>query len=62
MAAKGRKMKIKFKRSYTLTDDADTLLEMMAIKNGISKSAILEIAIRNEAKKQEVTIDKKTST
>ena len=55
-------MKIKFKRSYTLTDDADTLLEMMAIKNGISKSAILEIAIRNEAKKQEVTIDKKTST
>jgi hypothetical protein len=49
--------KNRVKRSYTLTEDADKLLEKMADKNGISKSAALEIAIRNEAKNQGVAID-----
>lgn len=50
--------KTRVKRSYTLTQDADNLLEKLADKNGISKSAALEIAIRNEAKNQGISLDK----
>ncbi len=42
--------KLKVKRSYTLTDEADELIEKIALKNGISKSAVLEIIIRESAK------------
>ena len=42
--------KLKVKRSYTLTDEADELIEKITLKNGISKSAVLEIIIRESAK------------
>jgi len=47
-------MKVRVKRSYALTDEADKLLGKMADKNGISKSAVLEIIIREAAKNQGV--------
>lgn len=48
--------KLRVKRSYTITDEADKLLEAIAQKNGISKSAMLELIIRESAKNQGVTI------
>jgi hypothetical protein len=50
-------MKLRVKRSYALTDEADKLLGKMADKNGISKSAVLEIIIREAAKLQGVETD-----
>lgn len=44
----------KKKRSYTLTDEADRLLNAIAKKMGISKTAVLEIAIREKAKREVV--------
>lgn len=40
---------MKRKRSYTLTDHADVLIEAMAAALGISKTAVLELAIREKA-------------
>jgi len=48
----------KVKRSYTITDSADALLAQLAIKNGVSKTAILELLIRKEAREQGVEIKK----
>lgn len=50
--------KTRVKRSYALTDNADKLLETMADKNGVSKSAMLELIIRESAKNQGVSLDK----
>lgn len=50
------------KRSYTMSLQADELLKRLAIKNGVSKSAILEICIRNEAKSQNVSEDVQAQT
>lgn len=54
------RQKTKVKRSYTLTDNADELLVKMAKKNGLSKSAVIEIAIRNEAERQGVSLESKS--
>ena len=43
---------VKTEYSFNLTDEADKLLGKMADKNGISKSAVLEIIIREAAKNQ----------
>ncbi len=40
----------KRKTSITLSDEALRLLDLLAKKSGISKTAILEIVIRKEAK------------
>jgi len=45
----------KKKRSYTLTDEADRLLDLMADKMGVSKTAILEIAIREKAAQMNIS-------
>lgn len=49
-------MSEKRKRSFTLTDTADMLLEVLAEKMGISKTAVLEIAIRDYAQQQGVQL------
>lgn len=41
-------------RSFRLTDEADKLLQAIADKYGISKTAALEIVIRNQAKLEKV--------
>lgn len=53
--------KTRVKRSYALTDEADKLLEKMADKNGVSKSAMLEFIIRYAAKNQDVTLDNESN-
>lgn len=40
------------KRSFTLTSEADELLVKLAAKLGISKTAVLEIIIREKAAKE----------
>ena len=48
-------MEDKKTRSFRLTDEADKLLQAIADKYGISKTAALEIVIRNQAKVEKVT-------
>jgi predicted transcriptional regulator len=47
-------MEDKKTRSFRLTDEADKLLQAIADKYGISKTAALEIVIRNQAKAEKV--------
>lgn len=46
----------KKKRSFTLSEEADRLLEATARKLGVSKTAILEIAIREKAERERVAV------
>ena len=43
-------------RSFRLTDEADNLLQGIADKFGISKTAMLEVIIRDRAKQEKVTV------
>ena len=45
-------MSTKNKRSFRLTDDADKLLGRLAQRKGLSKTAVLETLIRDEAKRE----------
>lgn len=47
----------KKKRSYTLTDQADELLNLIADALGVSKSAVLELAIREKAANLNIVLD-----
>lgn len=47
-------MSTKNKRSFRLTETADDLLGQLAEKKGLSKTAVLETLIRNEAKAEGV--------
>lgn len=49
-------MSNKNKRSFRLTETADALLQSLADKKGLSKTAVLEILIRDEAKREGVTV------
>lgn len=42
------------KRSFTLSDDADQLMILLAAKLGISKTAVLELAIREKAERERI--------
>lgn len=53
---KGYIVSTKNKRSFRLTPTADALLELLADKKGLSKTAVLETLIRDEAKRNKVTI------
>jgi predicted transcriptional regulator len=48
---------MKQRMSFRLSDEAVSLLERLAQANGISMTAILEMAIRQTAKKQEIHAD-----
>lgn len=50
-------MSTKKKRSYTLTSEADLLLEALSKKLGVSKTAILEISIREKAEKENTKLE-----
>jgi len=41
-------------RSFRLTPEADNLLQALADKSGISKTAMLEVLIRKEAKAEKI--------
>lgn len=43
------------KRSFTLSSQADELLEAIAEELGISKTAVLEIAIREKAERTNIS-------
>ena len=43
-------MKRKFKTSFAMSQEAERLLRLLAEKLAISRSAVLEIAIREKAK------------
>lgn len=43
-------------RSFRLTDEADNLLQNIADKFGISKTAMLEVIIRDRARQEKVTV------
>ncbi len=47
-------MSTKNKRSFRLTETADNLLDQLAERMGLSKTAVLETLIRNEAKAEGV--------
>jgi hypothetical protein len=49
-------MSSKNKRSFRLTPTADALLGALADKKGLSKTAVLETLIRDEAKREKVTL------
>lgn len=49
-------MSSKNKRSFRLTPAADALLEALAQKKGLSKTAVLETLIRDEAKREKITL------
>lgn len=49
-------MSSKNKRSFRLTPTADALLEALAQKKGLSKTAVLETLIRDEAKREKVVL------
>lgn len=49
------------KRSYTLTNELDELLKKLAQKNGVSKTAIIEIAVREKADRQGVTLNSESN-
>ena len=42
------------KTSITLTGEAIRLLGLLAVSNGVSKSAVIELAIREKAKREGV--------
>lgn len=44
----------KLKRSFTITPDADRLIEAIAAKLGLSKSSVVEVAIRRLAATENV--------
>lgn len=48
----------KRKSSYSLSDDARTLLLLLASKLGVSQSAMLEFAIRETAERHKVVLPK----
>ena len=52
---KGFNMSTRKKRSFTLTEEADALLDKLSEKYGISKTAVLEILIRERAKAEDVS-------
>jgi hypothetical protein len=43
-------------KGYRLSEEALRLLDVMAATHGISRTAVLEMAIRTEAKKQGIPI------
>lgn len=43
-------------RSFRLSDEAYTLLELLARKQGINRTAMLEILIREKAESEGVTV------
>ena len=43
-------------KGYRLSEEALRLLDVMAATNGISRTAVLEMAVRTEAKKQGIEI------
>ena len=43
-------------KGYRLSEEALRLLDVMAAANGISRTAVLEMAVRTEAKKQGIHI------
>ena len=47
-------MKTKQQTSITLTAEAKRLVKLMAEKNGISQSAIIELAIREKAQRDKI--------
>lgn len=53
-----RKPAPKAKTSVALSDEARQLLALMAEKGSISQSAVLELAIRERAKREKVTLPK----
>lgn len=48
-------MKTKTSTSYRLSDEAKRLLALLAEKLSVSQTAILELAIREKAKRERVT-------
>lgn len=44
-------------RSFRLTDKADALLEAIAAKLGVTKTAVVELAVREFAEKHCVKVD-----
>lgn len=48
-------MRKKLPTSFTLSDEGKRLLAAIAIKKGISRGAVLETLIRQEAKKEKVS-------
>lgn len=47
----------KTKTSFTLTDEAKRLLELLAKQLGISQTGVIEIAIREQAEKRGIKIE-----
>lgn len=47
----------KKKRSFTLSEEADTLMAAIAKKLGISKAAVVEISVRKYAEELGITPD-----
>jgi predicted transcriptional regulator len=43
-------------KGYRLSEEALRLLDVLAAANGISRTAVLEMAIRTEAKKQGIQV------
>lgn len=54
-------MSTKNKRSFRLTDDADKLLGRLAKRKGLSKTAVLETLIRDEAKRESLSPEPTTT-
>ena len=49
-------MSMKQHKGYRLSEEALRLLDALAVANGISRTAALEMAIRTEAKKQGIRV------
>jgi predicted transcriptional regulator len=47
---------MKQQTGFRLSEEALRLLDVMAAANGISRTAVLEMAIRDEAKKQGIPV------
>ena len=47
---------MKKKTSFTLSEEAKQLLDLLAKKQGINQTAYLEITIREKAKQEGITI------
>lgn len=48
---------MKKKTSFTLSEEAKQLLELLAQKQGVSQTAYLEITIREKARQENISIN-----